>query len=74
MLDVLEFRRGDLVEVVRQPDAGEAPPDVDQLILIGVRQRSKQRRVEDAEHRGVRADAERESQDGRDGERGRLRQ
>jgi hypothetical protein len=68
------------VEVVRNRIAGDQQivarvgiVDVDQLVAVGIRQCLQQQRVDDAEHRAVRADAERERQRG--GEReARLRQ
>jgi hypothetical protein len=69
---VLDGRRLRLaVEIIRDRDAGlievdalVAVPDEDQAVRVRIRQRSEQRLVEQAENGGVRADAERQRQDG----------
>ncbi len=59
----------------REPGVGEEPvgraiADRDETIRIGIRKRTQQDGVHDGEDRGVRADAERQREDGRGGEAG----
>ena len=63
---VEDFSLGD----PRLVERGPAAPDHDGAIRVAPRQRSQQDGVDDAEDRGVRADAERERQHGDGGERG----
>ncbi len=62
--DVHEIRKRDVVDGVRR----SASPDLDQPPGILVRQGTEHNRVDDAEDRGVGADAERKGRDGHGGE------
>ncbi len=85
-VDALWKEQGHRVDDAALPDLfvfeiGEQParkrrrsaPDVDDPIGVRIRQRPQQHGVDDAEHRGVGADAERQRQDGDHRKRGRRR-